>query len=45
MNNILLDKNYNLKIIDFGFCTNFKERPNEQMTSDIGTPMYLAPEV
>ena len=41
--NILLDQMNNVKLIDFGFSTNF---PNDQKTRLFcGTPSYMAPEI
>lgn len=39
--NFLLDKNFNAKIIDFGFCKQTKG----QLSTDLGTPQYKAPEI
>lgn len=41
--NILIDKDYNPIINDFGFAKISK--PNEENTTSIGTPMFMAPEV
>jgi serine/threonine protein kinase len=38
--NILLDKNFNLKVIDFGFSTFLT---NENLSSNLGTRGYKAP--
>lgn len=41
--NCLIDKNLNLKIIDFGLSKVASKRENTRMF--LGTPYYLAPEV
>ncbi len=43
MDNILLDKNLNPKIIDFGISSIYSR--NEKIYDTAGTPVYLAPEV
>lgn len=47
--NILLDKYFNVKIIDFGFSVKFgnegDEKKKEKFTNNCGTPKYVAPEV
>mmetsp|Transcript_13640 Transcript_13640/g.20523 ORF Transcript_13640/g.20523 Transcript_13640/m.20523 type:complete len:646 (-) Transcript_13640:113-2050(-) len=42
--NILLDKDFNIKIIDFGSCHRLTN-PREVMTKDTGTYVYKAPEM
>lgn len=39
--NLLLDEEFNLKISDFGFSTNF----DRTLTSHVGTKLYMAPEM
>lgn len=39
--NLLLDDEFNLKISDFGFSTNF----DRTLTSHVGTKLYMAPEM
>ena len=42
--NVLLDKNYNIKIIDFGLSNSFTEsQPN--LSTACGSPAYAAPEM
>ena len=44
--NILLDKNYDVKIVDFGFACPLEGRDGSGTNqSQIGTVAYLAPEV
>ena len=44
--NILLDKDYNLKIADFGFCGPvYAEDKSGFSTYHVGTPGYTAPEI
>lgn len=43
LDNILLDKNLNVKLCDFGISKLMK--PNKAITEHIGTPVYLAPEI
>lgn len=45
--NIVLDKNYNLKIIDFGFSTEIFNEKNEKIfhKDNCGTEKYRAPEL
>jgi serine/threonine protein kinase len=42
LENILMDKDMNLKLADFGFATN---KHNEELTSFRGTQSYMAPEI
>jgi len=42
--NILLDKNLFPKIIDFGL-SRFEDEEAQQMTQDVGTPHWMAPEL
>ena len=44
--NLLLDKNFNLKIADFGFAAPFLGRDGSGiLNSRVGTVQYLAPEI
>ncbi|KAH0795661.1 CAMK family protein kinase [Histomonas meleagridis] len=43
LENILLDKYNNIKLIDFGFSKSFAE--SHQFTSLIGSPAYVSPEI
>lgn len=55
LQNFLVDKNFNLKIIDFGFTSSLKGRAfgvkhdhkhaDRLMGTDCGTPFFKAPEV
>ena len=47
LDNILLDKNYNIKIIDFEYCEKIKNENNEKikMNQKVGTESYMAPEM
>jgi len=44
LENLLVDKNYNIKILDFGF-SNFISSDSFRMKTLCGTLMYLAPEI
>lgn len=41
--NLLLDSNYNIKIVDFGLSNIYKE--NEKLKTACGSPCYAAPEM
>ena len=44
--NILLDSNFNIKIVDFGFVTNIIDSDGNSLISErVGTQSYMAPEV
>eukprot|EP01137_Pigoraptor_chileana_P017011 Opistho-2@74453 len=43
LENLLLDKNGNIKITDFGFSAMY--RPGQLMTTFVGSPAYAAPEI
>lgn len=44
--NILLDRNFRIKLADFGFAKTFVKREKKiQMKSHLGTPGYMAPEI
>lgn len=41
--NLLLDSQFNLKVVDFGFAT--RMQPNKQQKTRLGTEKYMAPEL
>jgi len=43
LENVLLDKDMNVKLIDFGFSTQLAPRKKTKMFC--GTPSYMAPEI
>lgn len=43
LENVLLDKDMNVKLIDFGFSTQLSPRKKTKMFC--GTPSYMAPEI
>jgi serine/threonine protein kinase len=45
MENIILDHNFNLKIIDFGLSCVLKEKQSDEMVQKCGTKGYQAPEM
>ncbi len=46
LENILLDKEYNCKIIDFGFATKLEGKNGDGFnTTYLGTPGFQAPEI
>lgn len=45
LENLLLDKNRNVIITDFGFANNFSARSNDLMATSCGSPCYAAPEL
>lgn len=42
--NLLLDHNYNIKIVDFGLSNVYKDK-SEKLTTACGSPCYAAPEM
>ncbi|OHS95511.1 hypothetical protein TRFO_38385 [Tritrichomonas foetus] len=42
--NVLIDKNWNIKLVDFGLCNHFTS-PEQQFRSVCGSIHYLAPEI
>jgi len=47
LENFIVDKNFNVKLIDFGFCCEVKNAKNEHITHSkiLGTESYMAPEM
>jgi len=47
LENFIVDKDFNLKLIDFGFCCDIKNEKNEHITHTkfLGTESYMAPEM
>ncbi|PKI83239.1 hypothetical protein MVES1_003229 [Malassezia vespertilionis] len=45
LENLLLDRNRNVIITDFGFANNFSMRENDHMSTSCGSPCYAAPEL
>ena len=44
--NIMLDDNYNLKIVDFGFASAIEGRDGSGFNeTELGSPAYMAPEI
>lgn len=43
--NILMDQGGNYKLCDFGIAKNMSDNPWGEMTSNVGTPLFMAPEV
>jgi len=40
--NIMIDEDMNIRLLDFGFAS---YQNNDQLTSYLGTPAYMAPEI
>lgn len=45
LENLLLDKNKNIIITDFGFANSFRNKGNQLMSTSCGSPCYAAPEL
>lgn len=45
LENLLLDRNRNVIITDFGFANNFENRKDDLMATSCGSPCYAAPEL
>jgi polo-like kinase 1 len=45
LENILLDKNFNLKVADFGLSVKSKFNAAEKLSVHVGTEKYMAPEM
>ena len=45
LENLLLDRNRNVIITDFGFANDFSARENDLMATSCGSPCYAAPEL
>ena len=45
LENLLLDRNRNVIITDFGFANNFEHKRNDLMATSCGSPCYAAPEL
>lgn len=45
LENLLLDKNKNVVITDFGFANSFRKGGNQLMSTSCGSPCYAAPEL
>jgi serine/threonine protein kinase len=43
--NILFDKDFNMKLCDFGFAREFNDVTRTQMSKSLGTEGYMAPEL
>lgn len=43
--NVLLDKDQNLKLIDFGLCAKPKGGMQSHLSTSCGSPSYAAPEL
>lgn len=45
LENLLLDRNRNIIITDFGFANRYEEKGNDLMATSCGSPCYAAPEL
>ena len=45
LENLLLDRNRNIIITDFGFANRFEDREDDLMATSCGSPCYAAPEL
>ncbi|POW13094.1 hypothetical protein PSTT_03988 [Puccinia striiformis] len=45
LENLLLDRNRNIIITDFGFANRFEDRTSDLMATSCGSPCYAAPEL
>ena len=45
LENLLVDKNFNLKFIDFGFSASNDKKDIEKLNQYLGTKTYMAPEI
>lgn len=45
LENLLLDRNRNIMITDFGFANRFEEKGDDLMATSCGSPCYAAPEL
>ncbi|KAJ3000638.1 hypothetical protein HDV02_004323 [Globomyces sp. JEL0801] len=45
LENLLLDKNRNVIITDFGFANRFSKETNDMLSTSCGSPCYAAPEL
>ena len=45
LENLLLDRNRNVIITDFGFANNFGDKRDDLMATSCGSPCYAAPEL
>ncbi|KAJ2342196.1 hypothetical protein GGF43_005988, partial [Coemansia sp. RSA 2618] len=45
LENLLLDRNRNIKITDFGFANQFRGPGDDMMSTSCGSPCYAAPEL
>jgi serine/threonine protein kinase len=43
--NIMLDAKFNIRIADFGFATTIRGNGDGLLTSKLGSPAYMAPEL
>jgi len=45
LENLMLDSNFDAKIIDFGFATEINKNADGRLTTKLGTEGYMAPEI